>query len=552
MGKKNSAPKSPDPREVAQAQTASNIGTAIASSWMGNANEFSPYGNVVYNPTGFQNVTVDGQDYQVPQFERTMWLDPAEQSQLDQQRLLGYGMNNMAIGQVGRLDQLLSSPVGEGPDWPVRMNQVPTGPQFTAAPQGPQANGVNLPMLGEGGPIQGSVDQSDPRFWFGSAGSINRTFGQAGDIQQSIGPTDYSEDRRRVEEALQSRLNPQLERQRTQLETTLVNQGYTRGSEAFNNAMDEHTRQANDAQMQVLMAGGQEQSRLAGLALQSGQFANQAQAQEFAQNAQRGQFANAAQAQLYDQLIGRGQFYNQATDQWNASRLAGGQFANQAQQQGFAQDAQRTGLNQEGMLSQAGFNNAAQQQMWQNAMGQMEYDNQLRQLGFGNQTQQVQMQNALREQALQEDMALRNQPINEITALMSGSQVNVPQFSQYQGGQVGQVPVGQYMYNSAQMDQNNWANQQQVRSSLMGGLFDLGGTLGSAAIQFSDRRAKRGIERLGIKANGLDLYSYRYLWDNDNVKRVGVMADEVKRKVPAAVTRLGGYDTVDYTLAMAA
>jgi hypothetical protein len=496
MGKKTpTPPAAPDPRAVAQAQTGSNIGTAIANTWMGNANEFSPYGNVVYSPTGYQTVTVDGKDYQVPQFERTMWLDPAEQQLLDQQRLLGYGMNNLAISQTGRLDDLLGSPITAGNSWPARMTNVPDAPSFNTAPKGPRMDGVELSLLGDG---------NDPRY----------KFGNAGDIQRSIGPTDYSEDRRRVEEALYSRLNPQLERDRASLETTLVNQGYTRGSEAFNTAMDEHTRQANDARMQTIMAGGQEQTRLADLALQSGMF------------------TNAAQEQQYNQLLGRGQFYNQA------------------QQQNFAQNAQTNALNNESIMGQAGFNNQAAQQQWQNAMGRNEYNNAMEQAMFGNQSQQVQMQNALREQALQEDLALRNQPINEITALMSGGQVTVPQFSQYQGGQVGQVPVGQYMYQSAAQDQQNWATQQQARSQMLGGLFNLGGM--AAYGMMSDRRLKRGIERLGITANGLDLYSYRYVWDNDNVRHVGVMADEVKAKTPEAVVDRGGFDAVDYTLAMAA
>lgn len=552
MGKKApDPPESPDPRVVAAAQTGSNIGTAIANQWMGNANEYTPYGNVTYNPTGHQTVNVDGKDYQVPQFERVQTLDPAEQGLLDQQRLLGHGLNTMAIGQVGRLDNLLSSPITAGDNWPARVNQVPTMPEFTGGVEGPTMDGVNLPMLGRGGPIQGSVEMGQARRNFGDAGDIRSGFGQtANDIQGSIGPTNYSQDRRRVEEALYSRLNPQLERDKASLETTLVNQGYTRGSEAFNNAMDEHTRQANDMRMQTVLAGGQEQSRLAGLALQSGMFANQAQAQDFAQKATRGEFANQAQAQLYNQMLGRGQFANAAIDQRNAANLAQGQFANAAQSQQFTQDAQRTGLNQEGILSQAGFNNQANQQMWNNDWQRMEYENQMRQLGFGNQAQMIQMQNAMREQAMQEDLALRNQPINEITALMSGGQVNVPQFTQYQAPQVGQTPVGQYMYNSAQMDQNNWAQQMQARSASLGGLFDLGGTLGAAAIRWSDRRLKRDIEPLDVTANGLDLYSYRYIWDNDNVRHVGVMADEVKRV--DAVTRRGEFDAVDYTLAMAA
>jgi hypothetical protein len=526
VGKKNSKPPpAPDPRAVAQAQTGSNVGTAIANAWLGNANEYTPYGGINYNQTGTQQITVDGQTYDIPQFERVQWLDPTEQGLLDQQRMLGYGMNNLAANQVGRLDQHLGTPISGESIWPQRVTDVPNAPQFEGAVQGPGLYGVNLGRMSDtvGNDLQYGVDMNDPRTWFG----------QSWDIQRSIGPTDYSEDRQRVEEALLSRMNPDLQRDREQLETTLMNQGFTRGSEAFNQAMDEMTRQTNDARMGAILAGGQEQSRLAQLALQSGSFANQAQQQQ------------------YGQALGRGQFYNQATDQLNAARLAQGQFANAAQGQAFQQDAARTGLNQEAMLGETGFNNQNLQQMWQNAMAGTTYNNQMGQMSFGNQMQQVEYQNALRERAIQEELAMRNQPINEITALMSGGQVNVPQFQGYNAPQMQAAPVGDYMYQSAAMDQNAWAQQQQARSSMLGGLFDLGG-MAAYGYFTSDRRLKRNIERLGIKANGLDVYSYRYRWDNDNVRRVGVMADEVKRVKPAAVTSLGGYDTVDYGLAMVA
>lgn len=77
--------------------------------------------------------------------------------------------------------------------------------------------------------------------------------------------TDWSEDRQRVEDALMSRLNPQLERDKETLRTSLVNQGIREGSEAFDRAMNRANEQSNDARMQAILAGGEEQSRLAGL-----------------------------------------------------------------------------------------------------------------------------------------------------------------------------------------------------------------------------------------------------------------------------------------------
>ena len=78
-------------------------------------------------------------------------------------------------------------------------------------------------------------------------------------------PVANEENRRAVEEALFSRLNPQFERDRAALETQLANQGITPGSEAYNREMQLMGQGVNDARMQAVLASGQEQSRLFGL-----------------------------------------------------------------------------------------------------------------------------------------------------------------------------------------------------------------------------------------------------------------------------------------------
>lgn len=79
--------------------------------------------------------------------------------------------------------------------------------------------------------------------------------------------TDYSSDRQRVEDAMFSRLNPQLDRQRQQLETDLTNRGVRLGSTAYSQAMNDFNQGLNDQRTSILLQGGQEQSRLQGLAL---------------------------------------------------------------------------------------------------------------------------------------------------------------------------------------------------------------------------------------------------------------------------------------------
>jgi hypothetical protein len=78
-------------------------------------------------------------------------------------------------------------------------------------------------------------------------------------------PTADDASRQRIEQALFDRLNPQMDRQRAAMETTLKNQGITLGSEAWRSAMDDMGRQENDLRLATVGQGGAEQSRLFGL-----------------------------------------------------------------------------------------------------------------------------------------------------------------------------------------------------------------------------------------------------------------------------------------------
>jgi hypothetical protein len=83
--------------------------------------------------------------------------------------------------------------------------------------------------------------------------------------------------------------------------------------------------------------------------------------------------------------------------------------------------------------------------------------------------------NNLRGGQLQERQTVRNAPINEISALMSGSGVTVPQFQQFSRQAVDTAPVAQDIYSSYQ------AKQQQAANS-NAGIFGLGSGLLSMAL----------------------------------------------------------------------
>jgi hypothetical protein len=680
MGKSTSQqPSVPDPNLTARAQTAADLDMARAQSYMNNISETNPYGSVNYVKTGIQRVGATD----IPVFRRDTVLNATQKGLLDQQNALKKQLNTLGINQATRIGNTLSAPINTSALTPDRQTAAQLG-QLSQAATAPTLNNVSLDSVAAGGPlkntattqdanttlansgnIQGSVSLQNPAAAlgtmrgsqqsvnlgdaatsFGAAGvlqnSVNManagtTFGNVGNVQTSLGNTDYAGQRTAVEDAIYSRLNPQLQQDRDALSTRLINQGFQVGSEGYNREMDAYNRQANDARMQAVLAGGQEQSRLAGLSQMAGQFANQAQQQTYdqafgrgnfsnqaiAQNnaaaLAQGQFANQAQQQGYSQLADRADFARDSIAQNNQSAIAGGQFFNQAQQQDygqmrdradyamsaqnqsnqnalnsgqFANQAQQQQFNQNlgaGQFQQAGaaqnnaqqlalanlfnqaqgqaFNQASQRTMANNqtAQQQAQFNNANAQQNFANQQTRndfnnsrmmdiynTAMQNAAfnnnsRQQGLQEQLAVRNQGINEISALMSGGQVTVPQFAQYNPAQIARSPVAQSAYQSAALQNQQYQQQQSQQNALMGGLFGLG----SSAIMFSDRRLKRDIADIGVRlASGLKLYAYRYAWEAK--RRVGVMADEVAKVVPSAVGSVGGGATVDYDRVMGA
>ena len=138
-----------------------------------------------------------------------------------------------------------------------------------------------------------------------------------------------------------------------------------------------------------------------------------------------------------------------------------------------------------------------------------------------------------RGQAFSEALAGRNQPINEITALMSGSQVSNPA---QMSGQAPQASVGGVDYTGL-VNQKYQADLAQSQAA-MGGLFGLA----SAGVgMFSDRRLKTDIQRVGQTDAGTPIYTYRYIWGGP--VHMGVMAQEVP---DARVMDPSGFYRVDY------
>lgn len=174
--------------------------------------------------------------------------------------------------------------------------------------------------------------------------------------------------------------------------------------------------------------------------------------------------------------------------------------------------------------------------------GTQAWNSEMERMTQGNTDQMNQLALTGRGQAFSEAVATRNQPINEITALLSGSQVSNPAA---QSSPTPQAQVGGVDYTGL-VNQQYQAKLQQS-NAMMGGLFGLAGSLGGAAM-LSDRNAKKDITPVGKLDNGLTVYTYRY--KAGGPVQLGLIAQEVLEVHPDAVTDIHGLMHVDYAKAV--
>jgi hypothetical protein len=166
------------------------------------------------------------------------------------------------------------------------------------------------------------------------------------------------------------------------------------------------------------------------------------------------------------------------------------------------------------------------------------------QQGFGQALESGKFGNTAQQQALAEAIQLRQLPLNEITALMSGSQIQNPQFGAYSGATVQAAPVFAGAQAQGQFEQNVYNQKVAQDNAATAGLYSLGGAaLGAPIGTFSDRRLKSNIVRLGTHPIGVGIYEY----DIFGGRQIGVMAQELMEVMPEAVHQHpSGYLMVDY------
>ena len=511
MGSK--APEAPDYKGAAEAQGASSRENIEYQTYANRPEMQTPWGSSTW-----ENRAPPGSD--TPDWINRVTLGGAQQGALDDQMAVQEGISGFA---KDRLDQL-------GTTAPMDYNNLPG---MAGTPDVPDFYGEKLPGMGQmpegtlpvGGPRPGEGGPGDPFTDIQNYGSLGGMMGpagggggqpgiggfmqgqnQQGGARQQGGPGSgpgtggmMSNVRDRAEGALYdrtaSRLDPRMQQQQESLESSLFNKGLRPGDQAYDREMEKFEQGRTDAYQQAnmgaIIGGGQEASRTFGMGLQSGQFQNQLQQQQFNQAAQlRGEEGAAASGQFDQQM-----------------RLAG------------MQDQQRQQLMQE-----------------QLAYGQQ---------GFGQQMQQAQFQNQLRQQAIAEQMQQRGMGINEINAMLHGQQVQMPGMPNFQAA--GAADATNYL-GAAGMEGEYGIGKYGADQAMMQGL--MGGATSLAAM--SDIRLKEDIRETGVMGQ-LKTYSWRWNKIAEELfgltgKGVGFLANEVAELFPQHVNRMGGtnYVGIDY------
>lgn len=347
---------------------------------------------------------------------QTVALNGAQQALQNNQDQTGANLGTASVNLSGNMLPTLSNPlstagmpgwqnvIGEGSnnlmthDWlanaanpngvAVAAAGTPQSAQATTGPVGNYTYGGN--MGGGGG--SGSVRQLSGGSGGGSGGSaaavdpykIRDTF-DVSSVTNKL-PTGIDDtSRQRVEEALMSRLNPTLDTDTAALRSRLLNSGIEIGTDAYNREMTLDGQKRNDARMQAVLAGGQEEDRQTKLlqGLNDQQFQQALATGKFGQDADMAMAANA-------------------TSRSNAATAAGA------------------------VTGAAGINNAGAMERLTAQLGQ-----QSKEFNVNTGFKAAEFNNNLRNQQMAEQVLMRQEPLKELTAMNNLSHPTMPTFQSY-------------------------------------------------------------------------------------------------------------------------
>ena len=319
MGKSSPQnPPTPDPNTLINAQSNAN-----------RINQFTPYGNLLFGSVGDQGQFVQGAVPEDGQSAAFTQETPFQTQMRAATEGTGLGLGNTAFGRVtGR------TVIGQNPDGtPIFQDDPDFQNPFRTAPT---LSGVS------------AAQDIDPT-QLGNLQNFNQNIASNVALPTGLsneGLTALQSDpeafRGTIEQTLFDRqlglLQPELTRQREELESNLVNRGIPITSDPYNSAVNRlESQQGEQLQrlaQQATLAAGQESDRLVNQARQN-------RAMEFGERAATGEFGLAANQASFGQNAANVQLQNAARQQQIADQLLSNQVA---QQQRSREIAERNAL----------------------------------------------------------------------------------------------------------------------------------------------------------------------------------------------------------------
>jgi hypothetical protein len=494
MGKSASAPPTPDYVGAAKQQGIDNLAAARQSNIMSNPNMYTPFGNQTvsyssptFDQSGYETALAK---YNADKIDPNSYYRSGEggQTSFDQ---AGFDLANAKRGTAPSREGFMTG----GGQPTVTQTLTPQAQQTLDSQQRVQ---TALANLGERGISNAYATLSQP--FTPTSTDIKKDFGgyqaapladQYGLAQAKTAADTYGLAQRQID---------------TSGLTLMPTNAGMNAQQAILSRLDP-TIQAGDVSFKQALAN---QGLAPGTAAYDAAFRNREMSKNDLYNQAALQGINldmAARQQGLNEQLSQAGLYNTAVGQNFGQGVTADQLANAAVGQNFGQGITAQGQQYNQALAKAQFQNTAQQQQ------------------------------------LAQDLALRQQPINEVIGLMGGSQIQLPQFQGYQGMSVAPSPTFAGVQAQGQADMSRYGIQQAGNNATTQGLFSALGTAAMFAPKFSDRRLKSNIVQVGTHPLGIGIYEYDIFGNRER----GVMADEVATVMPdAIVPHESGFMMVNY------
>jgi len=462
----NDAPPPPDPIATANAQGAANIDAARITTALNRANQQTPWGNLtwarggndwneqgynqalqLYNEqlgnyntalSNFNNNQSQSQGYGIG--DGGWWYQPQQQftgtaPTAPKKEDFGYNPDawTSTVTLDPRIQSLLDSSLATSQGLQEAIDSSLTNTTNTLSQplngvNPVDINGIRAGVNGRYTSLQPSLQGSTELAATGREGMaeqlsrLRNLYGQDFNYNSAPAmPTADESTRKAVEDALYSRatarLDPRFSQAQDQLISSLAAQGITQGSEAYNRELQNFNNARNDAYASAMndaITGSDEAMQRL--------FNMGLQARQ--QGVNEANTLRTLPTQEAAALAGISNGLDTASRNWYGAETA---------QETAKDNSTANQFNMERMNNQDQFNNT---------------------------------------------IAVRNQILNELNALRTGAQAQMPNFgSTNSGAQVGASPIAQSVYNSYQGDLANYQAGVGSNNAMLGGLASLGGAV---------------------------------------------------------------------------